>query len=117
MKWIKITEKLPEFDKKVLGYSDGADRIYICYRPYENEYNEHWCICDDVDCACVGCTAPIDYWMPLPEQPERSKREDLKLVYKEPDFEKMEMENPILYEKYLKAKEALRCGALNSMET
>lgn len=64
-----------------------------------------------------------EFWMNIIDsffesyQPERSKREDLKLIYKEPDFEKMKMENPILYEKYLKVKEALGCGALNSMET
>ena len=50
-----------------------------------------------------------------PNQPERSKREDL--VYIEPDFEKMKVENPCLYSKYEAAQEALRCGALNSMET
>lgn len=48
-------------------------------------------------------------------QPERSKREDL--VYKEPDFDKMKIENPVLYSKYEAAKNALRCGALNIVET
>ena len=46
---------------------------------------------------------------------ERSKREDL--VYIEPDFEKMKVENPCLYSKYEAAQEALRCGALNIVET
>jgi hypothetical protein len=48
-------------------------------------------------------------------QPERSKREDL--VYIEPDFEKMKVENPCLYSKYEVAQEALRCGALNFSES
>lgn len=69
-KWIDIRDQLPEFDKKVLAYSLGATLTYICFRPEENEYNEHWSICEASDCSCVGCTAPIDYWMPLPTPPE-----------------------------------------------
>ncbi|MGH2566644.1 MAG: hypothetical protein ACRDE5_19140, partial [Ginsengibacter sp.] len=51
----------------------------------------------------------------LCNQPERSKQEDL--VFKEPDFQKMKSENPRLHAKYLAAQEALRCGALNIVET
>lgn len=77
MKWNNVRDILPPFDEKVLGYSEGANRIYICFRRKEDEYNEHWAICEEQDCSCVGCTAPISHWISLPLQPERSKREDL----------------------------------------
>ena len=67
--WISVKDRLPEYYKKVLAYSSGAERTYICFRPQETVYNEHWSICEDSDCSCVGCTAPIDYWMPLAEPP------------------------------------------------
>ena len=49
-------------------------------------------------------------------QPERSKREDLeyKLLYKEPNVDEM---SPTMKFKYEQAEKALRCGALNTMET
>lgn len=48
-------------------------------------------------------------------RPERSKREDShKLVYREPDFENM---TPQMKAKYEKAKEIVRCGTLNIVET
>lgn len=68
-KWIKIEDKIPLYGEKVLAFSEGAKRIYICYRVKENEYNEHWTICEDSDCSCVGCTAPISHWMCLPKYP------------------------------------------------
>lgn len=60
---------------------------------------------------CKSCKKEYTY------QPERSKREGVKFCYKQPDFEKMKLENPCLYEKYKLAEDALRCGALSSMET
>jgi len=68
--WISIKKELPEFNQIVLAYSEGANKIYICFRRKELVYNEHWSICEDQNCSCVGCTAPIDYWMSLPKQPE-----------------------------------------------
>lgn len=70
MEWISVKDRLPIEFEKVLAYSEGADRVYICFIKKEEEYNEHWTICDDLDCSCTGCTAPIDYWMPLPEAPK-----------------------------------------------
>jgi hypothetical protein len=63
-------------------------------------------ICYEADCDCGFVHV----------QPERSKREDLelKVIYKEPEVENMSQ--PIR-SKYKLAKKALRCGALNSMET
>ena len=66
MEWISTKDKLPSFNTKVLAYD--TQRIYIAFRE-EFEYNEHWVICEDQDCACVGCTGAIIYWMPLPELP------------------------------------------------
>lgn len=67
--WTSIKNRLPAKNQKVLAHSKGAGRIYICCTNDE-EFNEHWTICEDLDCSCTGCTAPIDYWMPLPEPPK-----------------------------------------------
>lgn len=109
MKWIDVKDELPKFNEKVFTYSEGSGRMYICFRRKEEEYNEHWSICEDQDCSCVGCTAPIDYWMPLPNQPERSKREDYDLVYKDSETGKT---IPV-YGLF----DPRRCGALNNVET
>lgn len=67
MKWISVKDKIPDNNKKVLGFD--CSRIYICFRKEESEYNEHWAICDE-DCSCVGCTGAITHWMPLPLPPK-----------------------------------------------
>ena len=68
MEWISVKEKLPAFNEKVLAHDAG--KMYICYRIDENEYNEHWVICEDQNCSCVGCTGAIIHWMPLPKLPK-----------------------------------------------
>lgn len=69
MKWISVEDQLPAKGLKVLCYD--SSRIYIAYRfPVEDEYNEHWGICEESDCSCVGCTGAITHWMPLPELPK-----------------------------------------------
>jgi len=67
MEWISIESWLPPFHKKVLCWD--TQRIYIAYRRSEEEYNEHWCICEEACCSCNGCTGPITHWMKLPEVP------------------------------------------------
>lgn len=69
MNWISVNDKLPMLNEKVLGFD--YQRIYICYRKDE-KYNEHWTICEDQDCSCIGCTGAIVYWMPLPKPPTTS---------------------------------------------
>jgi len=110
MEWISVKKELPSFMEKVLAFSEGANRIYICFRREENEYNEHWVICEDQDCSCTGATGPIDYWMPCPNQPERSKREDGIHSLRCGNCEKV-------YDIFLDPNHGYRCGALNSMET
>ena len=73
------------------------------YGEYDGDFHKY---SDDSYSYCPICGENL--------QPERSKREDLELIYKEPDFEKMKLENPTLYAKFEAAKEVLRCGALNS---
>lgn len=68
MEWINVKDRLPEFETMVLAYD--TQKIYICYRPIENEYNEHWKICDEC-CSCYGATGAIICWMPLPKPPEQ----------------------------------------------
>jgi len=67
MEWISVKDKRPEVNTKVLAYDTG--RIYICYRRDEEDYNEHWAICEDQNCSCIGCTGAITRWMPLPKMP------------------------------------------------
>jgi hypothetical protein len=69
--WCSIEDHQPNPGEVVLAYAEGADRIYLAARPkYEDEYNEHWTICRDSDCSCVGTTAPITHWMGLPKVPK-----------------------------------------------
>ncbi len=67
MGWINVKESRPEFFRPVLAFD--TQRIYIAFRPKEDEYNEHWIVCDDSDCGCNGCTGAITHWMPLPNDP------------------------------------------------
>lgn len=61
LKWIPVTERLPEKNTSVLGYYHGRNIFW---------YDEKDGFCD-ID--QYGMTYPIDsvtYWMPLPEPPE-----------------------------------------------
>ena len=69
MKWVDINDRKPDPWIPVLAYSEGAERIYIAYMPNESDYNEHWVICEEMCCSCTGLTAPIDFWMPMPDKP------------------------------------------------
>lgn len=67
MEWISVDDALPEPNQKVLAYD--TQRIYICYRSKEQEYNEHWVICEE-NCSCPGITSAVTHWMLLPEPPD-----------------------------------------------
>lgn len=73
MEWININDRLPSPKQTVLAYSRGADKFYLCCLPDENEYNEHWHICEEICCICTQPTAPISHWMPLPWVPAKEK--------------------------------------------
>lgn len=64
--WIKCSDRLPEYNISVLAFD--TQKIYIAFRQKEEEYNEHWSICEDDCCSCVGCTGAIVAWMPLPKE-------------------------------------------------
>jgi hypothetical protein len=66
--WISVKDRLPEFDKLILCHD--TQKTYIAFRHKENEYNEHWQICENSCCLCNGCTGAITHWMPLPESPK-----------------------------------------------
>ena len=69
MKWIDVKDSVPITNKKVLAFD--TYRTYIAYRTEEDgvDYNEHWAVCEDQDCSCLGCTGAITHWMPLPDAP------------------------------------------------
>lgn len=68
IEWISVKDRLPAEGENVLAYD--TQRIYICYRAKEEEYNEHWVICEE-NCCCTGCTGAITNWMPLPKPPKQ----------------------------------------------
>lgn len=70
IQWIDVKCKLP--DKLIPVLAWDTQRIYLCYRPVDLEYNEHWTICLESDCVCNGCTGAITHWIPLPNPPEDS---------------------------------------------
>lgn len=99
---IKIIDKPVYWESMIDGDNKGQDMDEIDYMEWKTGLNirdsggvnpENWETC----------------------QPESSKREDL--VYKQPDFEKMKTENPVLYSKYEAAKRSLECGTPNTQVT
>lgn len=66
--WISIDDEKPPFLEKVLCWD--TQKIYIAYRPIEDEYNEHWSICEDACCSCNGCTGSVTHWIPLLSPPQ-----------------------------------------------
>ena len=64
--WISVSSLLPPHGQLVLCHD--TQKCYIAFRPVEDEYNEHWTICDQC-CSCPGCTGAITHWMPLPPPP------------------------------------------------
>jgi hypothetical protein len=67
MIWIRVEDGLPDPEVKVLAYD--TQRIYIAFRRKEEEYNEHWVICQDLDYCEWGITSAVTHWMPYPEKP------------------------------------------------
>lgn len=95
MEWKKFNEQYPPVKNKVL-YFDGIE-INMVNVSIENKIYLQGIRCDNPRCMWVWDDSDLEiiiephhYWMPLPNQPERSKREDSQNV---------------------------RCGALNTMET
>jgi len=76
MQWIHISNAVPEIDVPVLVWNDTYNECEIRYR-----LNEFYPECIDIKNKYVwdhqGIINEIEYWMPLPIQPERSKREDI----------------------------------------
>lgn len=78
MKWIPVTERLPELDIKVLGKIDAEEiELEICIvKCIEDKENNrmHW-----IYCGCNCCYGhweggdcyrfKVTHWMPLPEKP------------------------------------------------
>ncbi len=66
--WINVKDRLPRVSIPVLAATCGE--VYIATLPGGEEYNEHWTICEEQCCSCVGCTGAITHWMPLPNPPD-----------------------------------------------
>jgi hypothetical protein len=71
MEWRNKNEYNP-IVKRILVISRETNRIHIVHWD-----DEEWCL-DETDNGSPGESIDFDYWMPLPKQPERSKREDIR---------------------------------------
>lgn len=80
MKWIKFSDEFPLYGENVQFLVSDGKEVWICYEEHEKLYftsetneNEfeierrltHWCLLENVS---------------LPNQPERSKREDIEIT-------------------------------------
>ena len=60
MKWIPVTERLPEKEGTYLTYTE-KERIHLdCFCIYPNHGTQFW----------VGGNGKVTHWMPLPEPPK-----------------------------------------------
>ena len=69
MEWISVKDKMPAIYSWVLVTRRDATPQTAIFIATENYY--YFCIGSD-----TGQTWEPEYWIPLPNQPERSKRED-----------------------------------------
>jgi hypothetical protein len=83
MEWIKIKDKLPERDQRVLVYWNP--KMYVCRFVYETDYNQDSDVMEPYFLAeyPIAKIQPrygdsnrmyvhlLEYWMPLPEKPVR----------------------------------------------
>lgn len=65
-KWIRVKDKLPEKDAKVLGYDTEYDNYYICTYDGKDTDDEGNPWLESID---GGDDYRITYWMPLPHPP------------------------------------------------
>jgi hypothetical protein len=76
MKWIKITDRLPNQDQQILCTNDKHEFYTAFYTRnpanYEPWYFDHW---DSGHCCGREPIAPT-HWMPLPEKPQEDNEYD-----------------------------------------
>ena len=58
MKWIPVTERLPEPLMDVIAYDSTANWVTFCYMSYQREW------------VGVRMNNKVTHWMPLPEPPK-----------------------------------------------
>jgi uncharacterized protein DUF551 len=66
MEWIKVEDRLPEFEGLALVFGDN---IGMLVRPY-NCFHNCWDDEDGDDYYCDALGGKITHWMPLPEPPK-----------------------------------------------
>lgn len=75
MMWIDIEEKKPAFNEVVFVMT-GAPNLYIAIYKNDNTFENVSCIsCSEI--MAEDKYFPVKYWIPIPNQPECSKQEDL----------------------------------------
>jgi len=69
MKWIKCSDRLPDNDRNVMGYTSGrtARMPVMCY--YDEDAEGFIALFSQQEII-----VRIDYWMEMPEDPEERKK-------------------------------------------
>ena len=68
--WIPVTERLPENDAMVIGYTPCDGFMFVGYYHEENKYDwRQWYIVTAMRSTKV-ITKKVTHWMPLPEPPK-----------------------------------------------
>jgi hypothetical protein len=71
MEWIDVLDKMPEKDDNEELLIFGKDGIFI------GTYDGYWHSEKWRHAECMREYLPVTHWSKLPDQPERSKREDI----------------------------------------
>lgn len=66
MKWIPVSERLPEDSKFVLVQTDGGDAMIMCLCFETDEHDKKWCYWKTYEESIQWEMEYIVAWMPLP---------------------------------------------------
>lgn len=75
MNWIKVTDKLPDDEQKVIacGYEEDADKTYLivdtCEFNKETKNNSYYFELLNNHCCSKFNLHHVTHWMPLPYKP------------------------------------------------
>lgn len=68
MKWISVKDTTPIL-REMLVFCKDCKHIHAVYRDYDEYSLPEWC--DEDGLRCPGKSIEFDWYMPLPEPPEK----------------------------------------------